>query len=253
MPIEKKKAPQKRKWWFRVMKKFSHLLFKRPEFIYLGEERFDEGCIILSNHEGTDAPMSWELYCDEPIRMWGAHEMNSGLVQMYKYQSRIYFHQKKGWNLFGARMYCLIASPITNLYYKGLNLISTYRDGRFLKTLRESVATLREGTNIVIYPEVSDKGYFAELKGFHKGCVALMELCHKKGMDTPIFVSYFKKSEKKYIIDKPVYYKDLAANGETKEEIAKKLLDRCNELGKMQFTDEAAEKPTESETEVVSA
>lgn len=246
MTTEKKKHAHKRKWWFRFMKKVSHLLFKRPEFIYLGEERFDEGCIILSNHEGTDAPMSWELYCDEPIRMWGAHEMNSGLIKMYKYQSRVYFHEKKGWSLFGARMYCLIASPLTNLYYKGLNLISTYADGRFLKTLRESIETLQAGTNVVIYPEISDNGYLAELEGFHKGCVALMELCHKKGMNTPIFVTYFRKSDMKYIIDKPVYYKDLAANGATKDEIAKKLLDRCNELGKMQFTDET-EKAVETE------
>ena len=73
-----------------------------------------------------------------------------------------------------------------------------------------------------------------------------MELCHKKGMNTPIFVTYFRKSDMKYIIDKPVYYKDLAANGATKDEIAKKLLDRCNELGKMQFTAET-EKAVETE------
>lgn len=245
--VTKKKPVQKRKWWFRFMKKLTLVRYKKPKFVYLGEERFEEGAIILSNHEGTDAPMSWELYCDEPIRMWGAYEMNSGLVQMYKYQSRVYFHEKKGWSLFGARMFCLIASPITNLYYKGLNLISTYRDGRFLKTLRESIKTLQEGTNVVIYPEISDNGYLAELKGFHKGCVALMELCDKKGMNTPVFVTYFRKSDLTYIIDKPVYYKDLAANGATKDEIAKKLLDRCNELGKMQFTDEADKQSVEKE------
>jgi len=32
-----------------------------------------------------------------------------------------------------------------------------------------------------------------------------------------------------------VLYSQLTANGETKEEVAKKLVDRCNELGKMQF------------------
>ena len=231
---EKKQPTQKRKWWFRLMKKLMHGRYKEPEFIYLGEQ-FGSGGIILSNHEGTDAPMSLEIYCDKPIRMWGAGEMNSGLIKMYKYQTRVYYHEKKHWNLHLARLFCLIASPLTNLFYKGLNLISTWKDGRFLTTLRESVAALQKGENIVIFPEVSDKGYLAELEGFHAGFVALCEVCKKKGMDVPVYVTYFRKSDLKYIVDKPVLYSELTANGETKEEVLEKLLLRCNELGKMQF------------------
>lgn len=226
---------QKRKWWFRLMKKLMKGRYKKPRFVFLGE-RFGTGGIILSNHEGTDAPMSLELYCDKPIRMWGASEMNSGLVQLYKYQTRVYYHEKKHWNLYLARLFCLIASPLTNLFYKGLNLISTYRDARFLKTVRESIAALKNGENVVIYPEVSDKGYLAELEGFHAGFVVLAEACKKRGMDLPIYVTYFRKSDLTYIVDEPILYSELSANGESKEEIAKRLLDRCNELGKMQFT-----------------
>ena len=231
---EKKQPTQKRKWWFRLMKKLMLGRYKEPEFIYLGEQ-FGSGGIILSNHEGTDAPMSLEIYCDKPIRMWGAGEMNSGLIKMYKYQTRVYYHEKKHWNLHLARLFCLIASPLTNLFYKGLNLISTWKDGRFLTTLRESIAALQKGENIVIFPEVSDKGYLAELEGFHAGFVALCEVCKKKGMDVPVYVTYFRKSDLKYIVDKPVLYSELTANGETKEEVLEKLLLRCNELGKMQF------------------
>lgn len=234
---KKHKPVQKRKRWFRAMKKLMLGRYKEPKFVYLGE-KFDKGSIILSNHEGTDAPMSWELYCDKPIRMWGASEMNSGLVQLYKYQTKVYYHEKKHWNLFLARLFCLVASPLTNLFYKGLHLISTYRDGRFLETLRESVTALNEGDNIIIYPEDSTNGYLAELEGFHQGFVALAELCHKKGMKVPIYVSYYRKSDLTCIIDAPVYYEDLIADGSTREEIAKKLLDRCNELGKMQFPED---------------
>ena len=154
---KEKKPTQKRKWWFRFMKKLMKCRYKEPQFIYLGEP-FGNGGIILSNHEGTDAPLSLEIYCDKPLRMWGAWEMNSGVVKMYKYQSRVYYHEKKGWNLHLARLFCLIASPLTNLFYKGLNLISTYRDGRFLKTIRESVSAIQAGENIVIFPEDSKNG-----------------------------------------------------------------------------------------------
>ena len=235
--MEKQQPTQKRKWWFRLMKKMMKGRYQQPRFVYLGE-KFGNGGVILSNHEGTDAPMSLELYCDKPIRMWGASEMNSGLVSMYKYQTRVYYHQRKHWNLHLARLFCLIASPLTNLFYKGLRLISTYRDGRFLKTLRESVSALQAGENIVIFPEIAEKGYLEELEGFYAGFVALCETCKRKGMDLLIYVTYFRKKDLTYIVDKPVFYSQLSANDEGKEEIARRLLDRCNELGKMQFKNE---------------
>ena len=236
MAKETAKMVKRGKPWFRFMKSLTLKRYKKPKFVYLGEE-IGTGGIILSNHEGTDSPMSLELYLDKPIRMWGAHEMNSGVVKMYKYQSRVYYHEKKHWNLHLARLFCLIASPITNLFYKGLNLISTYRDTRFRRTLRESISALQEGYNIVIFPEDSAKGYLEELEGFFAGFVLLAEACKRKGMDLPIYVTYFRKKDLTYIIDKPVLYSELCKESESKEEVARRLVERCNELGKMQFDD----------------
>ncbi|MBE5741191.1 MAG: hypothetical protein E7351_01495 [Clostridiales bacterium] len=231
---KEKNVISKRKWWFRLLKKIMKIRYKRPAFIYLGE-KITNGGVILSNHEGTDAPMSLEIYLDAPIRMWGASEMNSGLKQLYKYQTRVYYHEKKHWNLHLARLFCLIASPLTNMFYKGLNLISTYHDQRFIGTIKESINALRAGENIVIYPEDSTNGYLQELEGFHLGFTALCEVCKRRGMDLPIYVSYFRKSDKVYIIDKPIMYSELSKDGATKEQIADRLRIRCNELGKMQF------------------
>ncbi len=228
------KIVKRGKWWFRGLKQLMKGRYKRPTFVYLGEE-FGSGGIILSNHEGTDAPMALEMYCDKPLRMWGAGEMNSGLIEMYKYQTRVYYHEKKHWNLHLARLFCLVASPLTNLFYKGLNLISTWHDGRFMTTIRESVAALKNGENIVIYPEDSTNGYLEELEGFHQGFTALAEVCKKKGMDVKIHVAYYRKKDLIYIVDKPVLYSELTKNGETKEEVCAKLLARCNELGQMRF------------------
>lgn len=226
------KIKSKRKWWFKVLKKIMKIRYKKPNFVFLGDE-ITNSSIILSNHEGTDAPMSLEIYLNKPIRMWGAHEMNSGLIKLYKYQTKVYYHEKKGWNLFLARLFCLIASPLTNLFYKGLNLISTYKDARFKTTLQESINALNSGENIVIFPEDSTNGYLEELEGFYAGFVMLCEICYKKGIDLPIFVSYFKKKEKTYIFDKPILYSTLKQQFNSRAEIAENLKNRCNELGKM--------------------
>ena len=80
-----------------------------------------------------------------------------------------------------------------------------------------------------------------ELEGFYLGFIALAETCKRRGIDVPIYVTYFRKKDKIYIIDAPIKYSKLTQNGETKEQIAKRLVDRCNELGKMQFTPEQIE------------
>lgn len=237
MAKEKHTPVQKRKWWFRCMKKMMKCRYKRPTFVYFGE-KFGNGAVVLSNHEGTDAPLSLEMYCDKPIRMWGAWEMNSGLIKMYKYQTRVYYHEKKHWNLFLARMFCLIASPLTNLFYKGLNLISTYRDARFMKTLRQSVDAIANGDNVVIFPEVSTKGYLEQLEDFHHGFLTLCEYCAKKGFDVPIYVTYFRKKDLMYFVDKPILYSQLKAEEGTKEKMSKRLLDRCNEIGRTEIVRE---------------
>ncbi len=228
---------KKRKLYFRILKKLMKSRYKEPAFVYLGE-KITTGGLIISNHEGTDAPMSLEIYLDAPLRMWGAHEMNSGVVSMYKYQSKIYYNQRKHWNIHLARLFCLIASPLTNLFYSGLDLISTYRDARLVKTIRESIESIKNGDNIAIYADIADKGYLPVLEGFHEGFVTFASIALKKGIDLPIFVTYFRKSDCTYVIDAPVKFSELIKNSETREEIAKKLCDRCNELGQMKFDEE---------------
>ena len=230
----KLKPKQKRKGYFELMKKMMKGRYKQPKFVYLGEE-IKTPTIILSNHEGTDAPMALEIYWQNPVRMWGAHEMNSGLIKMYKYQSRIYYHEKKHWNLFLARLFCLVASPLTNLFYSGLDLISTYKDGRFIKTIRETIDALKDGNNIVIFPEDSENGYLKELQGFHAGFVLLCEQCLKNGIDVPVCVTYFRKEENIYVFDQPIKYSELKEKYQTREEIAKTLCNRCNELGSIEL------------------
>ena len=56
MATTKLNNSQNRKWWFKLIKKIMLCRYKEPKFVYLGEE-IDKGSLILSNHEGTDAPM----------------------------------------------------------------------------------------------------------------------------------------------------------------------------------------------------
>lgn len=232
---------KKEKKWFSFVKKLMRVRYKEPKFIYLGEE-VSEGAVIVCNHEGTDAPMAWEMYSGKAVCFWGAHEMNSGLRKMYPYHSKVYFHQKKGMNLFLARLFCLIASPLTNMFYKGLDVVSTYQDVRFKKTLRESAERLKDGKNLIMFPEKSDDGYKATLQGFHNGVALFLEYQKRKGIDTIVYSAYFNKEKNICLVGAPKRYSEIKIGCSKKEEVAQKLCDECNDLGKQTFLMETHKK-----------
>lgn len=224
-----KKFRQDRKTWFRVFKRIIKFRYPKTTFVYLGEP-VTNGSIILSNHEGTDAPMSLEFYAQFPVRFWGANEMNQGLGKLYKYQSEVYYHQKKHWSLFGAKAFCLIASPLTYLFYRGLKVISIWHNAELIKTINESVLAMQAGENIVIFPEKSSNGYQEELEGFYAGFVVLAEMMARKGKDVDVFVSYFVKKKKLYVVGKPYKYSQLKEQFDDRQQIADYLLQQCNQL-----------------------
>lgn len=222
---------RKEKKWFRFVKKIMRVRYKEPKFIYEGKE-VENGAVILCNHEGTDAPMAWEMYSGKPVSFWGAYQMNSGLKTMYGYQSKVYFHQKKGMNLFLARVFCLIASPLTNMFYKGLDVVSTYEDARLKKTMRESAERLDEGRNLIIFPEKSDEGYQETLQGFHGGAVLFLELQRKKGIDNTVYTAYYNKEKNICLVSEAKKFSEIAATCANRQEVAQKFCDECNALGK---------------------
>lgn len=149
--------------------------------------------MILTNHIGARVPLTLELYADFPMRYWGTHEMNTSFKMLYKHMTVDYYHEILRWNIHLARLFCLIAAPLTYLFYKGLRLVSTYKDYRFRKSIDESIELIKEGNNIVIFPENSEDGYLDELKEFYPGFVLFCERALKRGYDLPIFASYLRR------------------------------------------------------------
>ena len=227
--MKKQDNRHNRSKWFKGLTSFMKLFIKKPHFKYIGD-KIEDGSLILSNHVGTSAPLALELYLNQPIRFWGAWQMNASLGKVYGYQTKAYYHEKKHWNLFLARLFCIIASPLTWIFYRGLRLIPTYKDSRLRRTLSMSIEAIKNKESVVIFPENSEKGYLDKLEGFFGGFVLLAKLCLKEGIDLPIYLAYYKKSEKVYVIDKKIMFSELISTGLAQEEIAKKLCDRVNEL-----------------------
>ena len=241
---------KKDKLWFRAVKGVLKIFIKKPKFVFLGEP-YRSGDVLLSNHVGSSGPLTLECYSNPPVRLWGTYEMNNGLRSAYHYLVHTYYHQKKGWNLTAARIFCLLAAPLANMFYKGLQLTSTYPDARFCGTIKKSYKILEGGENICIFPEDSSRGYFDKLTLFHEGFITFADYCLKKGKDLSIFVAYFHKKSRTFIVDAPFQYSELKVQGGTRKDIAKRICDRCNELGAKQeeaYNEAAAAKKAAKKT-----
>lgn len=226
---------RKKHLWFKALCGVVKIFKGKNKFVFLGEQ-FSDQAIILSNHVGTNGPLSFELGSKQTFRCWGTYYMNGSLKELYKYQSYNFYHLKKGWNLHAARLLCLLAAPLTYLFYRGLNLISTYPDTRLRYTFKESLETLQEHQSIVIFPENSENGYLEELEGFLGGFIAFADYALKQGIDVPIYVTYLERSKRLHIVDAPVKFSELKKKYSSRDEMAAALCERCNELGRMART-----------------
>ena len=221
---------------FRFFKSFLRIFIRKPRFVFLGE-KFTDNAIYLSNHCGAKGPLSLELYFPKHFRFWGTYEMNSTYKLRFKYLSTTYFHQKKHINKVLSFLISIIATPVMTVFYKGLNLISTYPDGRVFTTIKTSLnVLLNDKKSIIIFPENSSTGYHDDLIEFHNGFLALAEMAYRKGVDLPIYLMYFRKKQKVFVVDEPIMFSKIKESNKSKDEIAEQFRVRCNQLGKIDIS-----------------
>jgi len=227
--IKKKRFKQDRRLWFRMMKGLIRLKYRKPQFVYLGEKPTD-GSVILVNHIGARVPLTMECYLDFPIRMWGTHEMNTSFRKLWRHMTVDYYHEILRWNIHLARLFCLIAAPLTYIFYKGLRLVSTYKDSRFKASINESIKLVNEGNNIVIFPENPEDGYLDQLKEFYPDFVLFCEIALRRGIDLPIYAAYLREKTNVFMFDKPIMYSELKKMHSNRNDMADYLLKRTNAL-----------------------
>lgn len=215
--------------WFKALKGFLKIFVRKPKIKYLGQ-KIEENSIVLSNHVGSKVPIKLELYADFAFRYWGTYEMNSDIKSVYKYLSNVYFYQKKHKGKFLSKFLGFVVAPFAKLFYKGMQLISTYPDARFKTTLQKSFTKIKEGYNLVIFPEDSSSGYFDNLKYFYGGFVVFANYCLKRGIDLNVYLSYYVKQTNTYIVDKPIKYSQLKQTFKDRQNIAEQMLKRVNAL-----------------------
>lgn len=156
--------------------------------------------------------------------------MTMGFKMARKYLIKTYYHEKKHLPYFLAWIVGTIVSPFVNNYYKGMRIIPTYPDVRFVTTLNETKHAVDNNMGVVIFPEDSAKGYKNEIPYFYGGFIIPLERLLKKGKDLDLYVGYLIKKKNTFVIMDPHKFSELKDKYETNEEMAEALRLEMNNL-----------------------
>ncbi len=139
-------------WYaYRFIKAMVRLFYHRVTLH--GEELLpEESCIIVGNHAQIHGPISFVLYCPEPKYVWCAGEMMD-MKQVPEYAFRDFWSQKPKWTHPFFRVMSYLIAPVAYCIFNNAGCIGVYHDARVIGTFRETVNALKDGANVVIFPE----------------------------------------------------------------------------------------------------
>ena len=213
---------------FIFIKKILRLIYKKYEIT--GTENLPtEPAIIVANHSQIHGPLSCELYLDDRFYIWCAGQMLK-LKDVPPYAYADFWSQKPKSVRWFYKIASYLIAPISVYLLGHARTIAVYRDNRYLSTCRNTVAKLKEGKHIVIFPE-HDRKHNNIVYDFQDGFVDIAKLYYKKTGKALSFVPmYIAPNLRKMYLGNPVSYSpDLPAEDERKR-ICDLLMDEISDM-----------------------
>ncbi len=162
---------------FRVIRRVIKWVYPKTEI--LGTEQLpQEPCVIVANHTQMNGPIIAELYFPGPRKIWCAQEMMV-LREVPAYAYRDFWSRKPLWSKWFYKLLSYIIAPFSMCLFNHAQTIPVYRDKRMLETFRRSLNSLKNGENLIIFPE-HDAPHNSILCDFQEGFVDLARAYHKQ-------------------------------------------------------------------------
>ena len=216
-----------------VWKCFSGILrlfMKKPKIINLAGELPDKA-IYVANHSAMFGPVIYNLYLPTKVAPWGAYPMLGTYKERYHYLRDVYFIQKRHKNKAAATILAGLEALVSKCIYRGLNVLPSYNDTRFITTIRKSLQALEQKVSVMVFPENSNEGYHEILKGFYAGFVELAKcfrLRHHE--DVPIVPVYYHQKKNVMVIGQPSKLTEYTDKGMNRQQIAASFCQQVNDL-----------------------
>lgn len=221
----------KRTFGFRLFKLFLKIFLRKSKVVNLTGKPLEKRAIYLMNHCGARGPLIFELRFPLLSSPWGAHEMCGNYRERWNYLYHVFYTQKLHWCKFKAFIIATVFATFSKWLYNSIGLIGTYRDARFITSLRNSIAVLNADVAIVIFPEDSTEGYFDRATAFNNGFIQLSKAYFKREkQDLPVYSVYYNKKRNTFFVEEPLYINAMLGEGKSEDEVSAIFLERNNKL-----------------------
>ena len=210
-------------WLYRVIRWLVRLFF--PKFRIEGAENLPpEPCVIVGNHSQMYGPIAGELYTPGPHYIWCIGEMMHR-EEVADYAFRDFWSRKPRWNRWFFRLLSRAIPPLSVLIFTNAHTVPVYHDARVLTTFRESVARLREGNRLVIFPECYTE-HNNIVHAFQERFVDVARFYYRKtGRELSFVPMYLAPRLKTITYGKPIAFHADAPIAEERERICTELMD----------------------------
>lgn len=221
--------PKRRQHVWKPVSALLKLFYKKPQIINLNR-KMPKRAIFVANHAAMSGPMVYALYLPYFHVTWGAYQMLGNYKMRYRYLRDVYFMQKREMSKMSATALASFEAAFSIYFYRGIKVLPTYPDVRFVKTVRDSIACLDDNTSVLIFPENSSDGYKEVLTEFYGGFVTLAERYNKthEGEDVDICPMYYSPRKHKIVIGKCSKFSNY--ENMTRDQIAEDFRKQVNDL-----------------------
>ena len=209
--------------------------FFSPKYTVDGTENLPEdGYVIIGNHSQMYGPIASELYAPGKHKTWCvADMMDKEKVADYTFGD--FWSQKPEAVRWIFKLISKMIPSLSVLIFTNAETIPVYRDLRLVSTMRQTVDCLKDGWNVVIFPE-SETPYNNIICRFHERFTDLGRYYFKAtGKNLKFVPLYLAPRNKTMSFGKPAEFNPEAPIEEERKRI-------CDHLMK-EITDMAVSKP----------
>lgn len=225
-PVMKKNKLQTKPFLF--IKRILRIIYKK--YTLEGIENLPkEPAIIVANHSQVHGPLACELYLDDRFFIWCTGQMlNLKDVPSYAYKD--FWSQKpKGVRWF-YKLASYVIAPVSVYLLGHARTIAVYKDNRYLSTCRNTIAKLKEGRHIIIFPE-HDLKHNNIVYDFQEGFVDIARLYYKKTGKIISFVPMYIAPEfRKMYIGKALSYSPDSSPDDERKRICSLLMNEISDI-----------------------
>lgn len=137
---------------FKIISSVVKIFYRKRKHIGTYNVAENEPCIIVSNHAQMHGPLTTQLYFPRAKYIWTNWEMmNIKEVPKYAYND-FWSNKPKAFKWFWKLVSYLIA-PLSAYVFTRADTIPVYRDTRIVATFKKTVQALKDGYNVIIFPE----------------------------------------------------------------------------------------------------